>query len=61
MPIQIEQTLPKCRRCGKMSHARDPQRIDDGDLVFCSVRCQSEYRALSAEASDSAEGKGGSQ
>lgn len=44
-----------------MSHARDPQRIDDGDLVFCSARCQSEYRALSAEASDSAEGKGGSQ
>ena len=40
-----------------MSHARDPQRIDEDDLVFCTARCQSEYRALNAEASDTAERK----
>ena len=44
-----------------MSHARDPQRIDDGDLVFCSERCQSEYRALDAEASGSASASEGSR
>ena len=49
MAIQIEQTLPQCQRCGKMSHARDPNRIDEGDQVFCSARCQSEYRSLAAK------------
>jgi hypothetical protein len=50
MPIQIEQTLPKCRRCGRMTHARDPQRIDEGELVFCTERCQREYHELAKAA-----------
>ena len=50
MPIQIEQPLPKCRRCGRMTHARDPRRIDEGELVFCTERCQREYHELAKAA-----------
>ena len=50
MAIQIEQTFPRCRRCGKMIHTR-AQRIvatdvDENTVVLCSNVCRDEYEAL---------------
>lgn len=47
MPIQIEQKMPRCRRCGKLVHERDRQRVELADhTLFCSAICRDEYGAL---------------
>lgn len=46
MPIQIEQKLPRCRRCGKLVHVRDAERVESGGLLFCSNICRDEYAEL---------------
>jgi hypothetical protein len=48
--IQIEQTFPRCRRCGKMIHLRG-RRIraagaDGAPVVLCSEICRDEYEGL---------------
>ena len=49
-PIQIEQTFPRCRRCGKMIHLRgeriEATGLDGASLVFCSEICRDEYAEL---------------
>jgi hypothetical protein len=46
MPIQIDQTIPKCQRCGKLVHDRDPRRIEEDEALFCSEPCRAEHAAL---------------
>jgi len=51
MPIQIEQRMPRCLRCGKLVHERDAERIEEADgTLFCSATCRDEYAELKAEA-----------
>jgi hypothetical protein len=46
MPIQIEQKMPRCARCGKLVHERDLERVELGGRVFCSTTCRDEYLEL---------------
>jgi hypothetical protein len=46
MPIQIEQTMPSCLRCGKLVHERDSERIVEEGRLFCSAVCRDEYAEL---------------
>ena len=47
MPIQIDQRIPRCARCGKMVYIRAP-RIQGAvtSVLFCSQVCQDEYAHL---------------
>jgi len=50
MPVQIDQKLLRCARCGKMLHKNAPQvevtKLDGKRLVFCPDICLDEYAAL---------------
>lgn len=47
MPIQIEQKLPRCSRCGKIVPAGAPGLVTESTgSLFCTPRCQDEYHAL---------------
>ncbi|MSO95736.1 MAG: hypothetical protein EXQ81_08090 [Thermoleophilia bacterium] len=52
MPIQIEQMMPRCLRCGKLVHARDKDRIENELGLFCSPICHGEYVELVARHDD---------
>jgi hypothetical protein len=45
--IQITQTFPRCRRCGKMIHLRGRRiraiGVDGAPVVLCSEICRDEY------------------
>jgi GntR family transcriptional repressor for pyruvate dehydrogenase complex len=52
-PIQIEQRVPRCARCGKMINVRGMhvEAEEDGKrLLFCSELCQDEFGRLVDEA-----------
>jgi hypothetical protein len=50
MPIQIEQKMPRCARCGKLVHDRDLDRVESGGVLFCSTTCHDEFLELKAHA-----------
>jgi hypothetical protein len=52
MSIQIEQTMPRCLRCGTLVHARDKDRIQNELGLFCSPICHGEYADLRAVRDD---------
>jgi hypothetical protein len=49
VPVRIDQTFPRCARCGRMIHDEAP-RIEIGRgrraTVLCSELCRDEYVAL---------------
>ena len=49
-PIQIDQRVPRCDRCGKMINVRGAHLAavgsDGGRLLFCSGICQDEFTTL---------------
>lgn len=53
MPIQIEQKIPRCLRCGNVVHVHAAERIEDQQgRLFCSRTCQEEYLGLSNDSDD---------
>ena len=53
MPIQIEQKIPRCLRCGNVVHDHSAERIvDDEGRLFCSQVCYEEYLDLVGEPKD---------